>query len=351
LRSRQEGTSVRKWPHYGWFKVLAFSGSLFGALAYGFRLKKLESFFLYTNLSRATSRATAVDLYKQQSILAQSRLFSSAEFALFPFETFLVAMAKLLILQRMELIASNHSFRTSHSKLWSFLRRAVQCIAVLLSLLGICGNFGAAYYYKQTSIYNQDSADAFFVNNTIEGDRYRLMADRVHSKANEVASIQRLSEVILWLVIVAAFLAVGVLSAKVISSTLLAIFTVNNSADISRSQRGRDLVEAINLHAKSLQRKIVATFVFVSLALLVRAVFTTFYGVAQAFQDFGVLCASNRCDPCQNVYSHIQGWLVYTPAFQMTSLLVSSPLALLFAFWGLSDPGKPSSDFENSSGL
>ncbi len=190
------------------------------------------------------------------------------------------------------------------------------------------------------------------MNSTIAGNRYRLLADQMHAKANEVAAIKRLSEVALWLILVAAFLAVGVLSAGVISSILVAIFAVNNSGpEISHSQRGRELVEAINLHARTLHRKVVTTFVFVSLALLLRAVFTIFYGVAQAFQDFGVFCASSRCDRCQNVYSNIQGWLVYTPAFQMISLLISSPLALLVAFWGLLEPKKETSNLENSSSL
>ncbi len=110
LRSKQEVPSVKTWPYHIWFKGLAFSGSFFGALGYSCRLKKLELFFLYTDVSRVSSGATAEDAYKQQSLLAQSRLFTSAEFALFPFETFFVAMAKLLILQRMEIIASNHTF-------------------------------------------------------------------------------------------------------------------------------------------------------------------------------------------------------------------------------------------------
>ena len=216
------------------------------------------------------------------------------------------------------------------------MRKSVLCLTVLLALLGIFGNFGAAFYYKQTSNYNQDSAAAYAMNNTLEGNGLRRLADLAHSKANEVASIQRLAEVALWLIIIAAFLAVGVLSAGVIYSTIVMIF--RTKSDVDTSQRVEDLAETIISHAKSLHRKIVAMFVFVSLALLVRSFFTIFYGMAQAFQDFGVLCAKSRCDPCHNIYSHIQGWLVYTPSFQMTSLLISSPLALLVGFWGLADP-------------
>ena len=38
------------------------------------------------------------------------------------------------------------------------------------------------------------------------------------------------------------------------------------------------------------------------------------------------------------VYSNILFWIINTPTFQMTSLLVSSPLSLSVALWGMSGP-------------
>ena len=31
----------------------------------------------------------------------------------------------------------------------------------------------------------------------------------------------------------------------------------------------------------------------------------------------------------------MQGWLIYTPEFQLVVMLISSPLALLVALWGM----------------
>ena len=42
------------------------------------------------------------------------------------------------------------------------------------------------------------------------------------------------------------------------------------------------------------------------------------------------------CNPCKNVYSNIIGWILYTPAFQQVAMLISSPIALLVALWGMS---------------
>ena len=42
------------------------------------------------------------------------------------------------------------------------------------------------------------------------------------------------------------------------------------------------------------------------------------------------------CDPsCFNVFTHIAQWSANTPEFQVTVVLVSSPLTLLVALWGM----------------
>ena len=42
------------------------------------------------------------------------------------------------------------------------------------------------------------------------------------------------------------------------------------------------------------------------------------------------------CDvSCYNVFTHMFYWMYYTPEFQVTIVLVSSPLTLLVALWGM----------------
>ena len=42
------------------------------------------------------------------------------------------------------------------------------------------------------------------------------------------------------------------------------------------------------------------------------------------------------CDPtCFNEFTHITQWMGRTPEFQMTIVLISSPVALLVALWGV----------------
>jgi hypothetical protein len=46
--------------------------------------------------------------------------------------------------------------------------------------------------------------------------------------------------------------------------------------------------------------------------------------------------AASQCDPaCFNVYTLVLRWMFNTPAFGQTVELVSSPLAMLVALWGM----------------
>ena len=84
----------------------------------------------------------------------------------------------------------------------------------------------------------------------------------------------------------------------------------------------------------------VITTAVVFVAFVVRSVQSTMLAVARQLQDGadgqrrcpGVFF----CDPsCFNEFTHIAQWAVFTPEFQVTIVLVSSPLTLLVALWGM----------------
>ncbi len=78
-----------------------------------------------------------------------------------------------------------------------------------------------------------------------------------------------------------------------------------------------------------------AAFVFVT--FLLRGIFSTMNALSNALQNNGANCPT-PCDiPCNNVWALIQNWLDLTPEFQLTVVQISSPLALLFALWGMTD--------------
>jgi hypothetical protein len=63
------------------------------------------------------------------------------------------------------------------------------------------------------------------------------------------------------------------------------------------------------------------------------------FAVAYQQQDFARPCPGSTqriCDAsCYNVFTLIVGWMVLTPEFQLSVVLISQPLALLVALWGM----------------
>jgi hypothetical protein len=60
--------------------------------------------------------------------------------------------------------------------------------------------------------------------------------------------------------------------------------------------------------------------------------------VASKLQDMSKSCSgvTSLCDAsCFNVFTHVFIWMQYTPEFQLTIVLISKPLPLLVALWGM----------------
>jgi hypothetical protein len=336
LRSKEDHS--HSWVLYGWFTGLSFCGSAAGVLAYGIRLHVLKLFYVYSIL-HSIVKPTLDEQLQMQILIVQNRRWNAAFYALFPFELCFVVVCKLLVLHRVQHLAISGE---SHAQRWRKASRGLLAIVVLLNTLGICGNFGAAFYFSQAADLHENSAIAFAANNTAEGQALRGEATKKNQYGIGVASTQRFSEVSVLMMIILSFVTVGFFSARVIASALHTLFTAQQRLVAiagAAGEQGRDMVAAASLQGRQLQRKVIGTFVFVFMTLLVRSVFTFLFAVAQALQDTGNPCAISFCDPCHNVYSNIQGWIVYTPAFQMVTMLVASPVALLVALWGMSGVG------------
>ena len=331
-----EGEKRKEWALYGWFTGLSFCGSTAGALAYACRLYNLKTLYIYFDLAAPVDSSQAImQQIMMQTVRAECRRWAAAHYALIPFELGFVVLAKLLVLHRVQ----HFAVKTSHPERWRKARLGLLGAVVLLNALGVCGNFGAAFYYNQAGDFGVDSANAFAANNTAAGKELRDVGGQKDSLAGKVASIQRFSEVSVLMLIIAAFLTVGFFSAQVFASALRTLFTAKQrlgSMAGAAVEQGKQLVAEASLQGRQLQRKVLGTFVFVFMTVLVRSVFIVTYAVAQALQNYGDPCGVGFCDPCHNVYSHIQGWILYTPVFQHVTVLIASPVALLVALWGMS---------------
>ena len=86
---------------------------------------------------------------------------------------------------------------------------------------------------------------------------------------------------------------------------------------------------------RQLRRQIVGTAAFVLVTCLLHAVFAVMNAVSAALQKTGLDCTSICDSTCHNVWEVMQWWIAFTPEFQLSFMLISSPLALLVALWGM----------------
>lgn len=203
----------------------------------------------------------------------------------------------------------------------------VVAVVTLGNAVGLAANIAAAVHFQKAADAASISS-AFLAVDDLQGGRvYRAITVTQVQLAGSIASVQSFCEVAVLLLIVLAFLVTGVACIRRVRSflQLLHNWRSNNSA---AAEEGGAL----------LQRQIVATTVFVFVAFLVRSFTSTFVAVVYQLQEISTACPSdnNTCDAtCHNVYTLISNWMFRTPEFRVTMVVVSSPLALIVALWGM----------------
>ena len=191
---------------------------------------------------------------------------------------------------------------------------------VVVNVVNLCASVATAVYTKEAGDLNSAAAAAYAANNTDGGVNFSNQANQKIYNEDVASSVQMFCEVAVLLIIIAAFAVVGIACARLVSSAL----------------RLRDLndehVEAVG---RQLRRKIVGTASFVFVTFLLRAVFSIMNALSNALQNAGADCPTKCGIPCNNVWTLIQTWLQNAPEFQLSVVLISSPLALIVALWGM----------------
>jgi hypothetical protein len=178
-------------------------------------------------------------------------------------------------------------------------------------------------------------------------DNARALRRQALSSVQRGASFfggQKICEGCVVVALILAFLAVGVSAHRIIASalgTLLRAETTMKSmeeraTDARDAEKGSILFQQAAIKGRLLQRKLVGTFLFLFLTLLVRTIFSLMYALALALNEIANSCSFSECHPCKNVFSHILSWILNTPEFQYIVMVIASPVAQLVALWGMS---------------
>ena len=242
-------------------------------------------------------------------------------------EFFCLSVAKLLVLDRM--LTFSAAKEQGKAERLSSGRRMVMILVVTGNLVGLGSYIASAVFYKEAGDLAAAAAAGYAANITSTADDGSLAsqplayADKAKARASNAqysGSFQEFSEVTVLLIIIVAFIVTGVASARRIAASLRAMNR-----------------ETHRVQGQLLRLQLVATVAVVFVTFLLRAVFSTMYAIASYGQNTAVECkGTGPCNPtCFSTGELMLKWLTATPEFQAMVVLISSPLSLLVALWGM----------------
>ncbi len=326
------------WRLYGVFTAVMCVGSCTGVAAWVFNM-----------LDSAASLTSAVNLREYPfpqpnpnyspsellSLVATDYLYGACFEILYSVEVLCLSIVKLTVLDRMEVFAAPRDDLHRRQR-WVKAGRVTMALVVAGGVAGICGNIVTGVYDLKASSLAKSAASlaSNFTNDSIPFPQLLKMADlamrsqKQTQNAADARSIQAFAEAATLLLIITSFIVVGVSSARRVDSSLplMSAHTV--------------------VKAKRLRLQIVATAAVVFATFLLRAMFVSFNAVSASLQNFSAGFCLSRSDLCSttvtpmcpvpyNEFALMQLFLVYTPELQMVVVLISSPLTLLVALWGM----------------
>jgi hypothetical protein len=321
----EEEDRGRVWLLYGWFSGLMACGSCIGAVAWTARMIGLEIYF---------KGNVSPDPVEKTSLVALAYRWQAFFLVTYAMVFLCLSTAKLMVLDRMSVFAAPPGTRLQ--KRWTVAGRVVMAVVVLGNAVGLAANVRAAVHYQKAA-EAMSTASAYLASNNTKDfdDLYTLSREEVQ-RGGSAVSVQSFCEVAVLLLIVIAFVVVGVFSARRVSLALREVEKMRGVRTFYNPGQAESRVLAdATMRGTALRLQVVGTSAFVFVAFVVRAAFATMYAVAYQLRDASKPCPT-LCDPsCRDVYFLITQWMNYTPEFQLMIVLVSSPLAMLVALWGM----------------
>jgi hypothetical protein len=313
------------WRLYGILTAVMCCGSCVGAAAWSVNILGSEQNFMFMKYVKTLGYPvyTPAEL---ASTFAAAQSYDSAFDILYAVEFLFLSIAKLAVLDRLEVFAA--PWVQSRDGRWARAGRVVMALVIIGSAVGICGNIVTAVYKMESAGSARAAAAAFAANNTdsfVEGLRIFQHSTERAQAATSAESIQEFSEMFVLLLIIFAFVVAGIQCVRRVGSALR---TTARSVETAAG--------------KHLRRRIIVTTVVVFITFLPRASYMAFSAVSGVLQDGGSticfdVCSMDptRCSRPYNSFFHMQMYLSFTPEIRILVVLVSSPLALLIVLWGM----------------
>ena len=327
------------WALYGWFCGLSCIGSCLGVATWA----------IYSNYFdlqiRSSQSAQSAQIFM---MVAQADRLLSPFLVLYAIEILFLSVAKLFVLERIMRIAVPYGERIPRH--WILASQFVVGAVVIGNIVGLGASSAAALFWNKTAELRSDAAFAFAANKTEVASSFLNMALQKAADADRALSLQYVCEAAVLLFIIVAFVVAGASFSRY-SATVLHDLQLAADGDVDASARidefstlrsrseGRREAAAAGARGKRQLRQVVITAAIVFVTFLLRAVYSTTFAVSNALQNDGSECAATAAGPCDascyNEYALMRVWPVYTPEVQLIVVLITSPLTLLAALWGM----------------
>jgi hypothetical protein len=317
---RLDGEGRRQiWRFYGWFCGLTMCGSCFGAVAWG------SSLHSEVNVETARSMVSTPSENQRFPLFATWQHFRAVSGVTYAIDFMFLTVAKLMVLERMTDFAKSH--KGGLKRRWVWGKRVVVAAVVVMNVTGLCGNVAAAVYQVQTGHYWSEASAALANNDTLAFNEYRNLARAGNEFASSISSVQMFCEVAVLHLIVVTFAVVGVACARVVRTVLL----------------NTEITDENAASARKIRLQVVGPVAVVFVSFLLRSVFATMNALGFSLQNRANLISCSAplspsiwCEAtCFNEYTQMSEWMDRTPEFELTMMLISSPLALLVTLWGM----------------
>ncbi len=266
-----------------------------------------------------------------------------ATYALFyPFTLGCLVVTKLLVLDRLMDFAK---LKGDGASWWVKVANLLVVVVLVGNIAGLASNIATAVFFIRAALSYESALTNLEANASfVEDARSRV------TEGSRAAAVHIGFETVILIIIVICISIVGVACARRIRAALVAVQQSHfvkltsmfglpaapseTSLELSSSSQERAFASG-----RKMSHQIGGTCTAVFLSFLLRACFTTMFTMCTALQNNiskdTCLPYVNRCSKCYNVYSLIIVWIFYSPEFFFAIVLLSQPVTLLIALWGM----------------
>lgn len=237
----------------------------------------------------------------------------------FPIAFGFVIVSKLLVLDRFR------TFAQFRDQSWNRAGRILVISIVSCTVCGFAGNIAAVVFFLQSS-----SLYIEFAATNVSSTSQRAQTERL--RGIQAAAAMLSFEIIILILIIAAFLVVGFIGASSIKDAIKSL-----NIDDSHAESLKDMQRQVVKAGKQLRLRVLSTAGFVFVSFLLRLSYAAMFAISSVLSNSDVECPDfiNRCSPCYNTYTYIQIWMLYNPEFLFAVTFISQNIVLLVALWGM----------------